>query len=175
MKEPLPAKMKKIKMVILDVDGVLTDGNIVYTSRGEEIKAFDVQDGTGIKFARDLGLVVVFLTGRESQIVADRAKELTVEEVHQKIRDKKKVYAQLLKKYHLKDEEVCCIGDDILDLGILRSAGVAVAVRNAVEEVKQAAHFVTERPGGQGAVREVLVQILRAQGKWESLVRKYEN
>lgn len=171
----LAAKLKKIKMVILDVDGVLTDGSIVYTSKGEEIKSFDVQDGAGIKFAQKMGLNVVFLTGRDSKIVSDRAKELMVPEVHQKAADKKKVYASLLKKYDLKDEEVCCIGDDILDLGILRSAGIAVAVPNAVDEVKQVAHLVTRRGGGQGAVREVIDMILQAQGKWEELVRRYEN
>lgn len=167
-------KLKNVKMVVIDVDGVLTDGSITYTSAGEEIKTFDVQDGTGIKFARRLGLIIVFLTGRNSPIVQERAKELLVEEVHQKIWDKKEVYAQLLKKYDLKDEEVCCIGDDILDLGLMRRAGLAVAVPNAVAEVKQVAHLVTERPGGRGAVREVLDQILRAQGKWAELVSQYE-
>lgn len=170
----LETKLKKIKMVIIDVDGVLTDGSITYTSDGEEVKTFNVLDGTGIKFARRLGYIVVFLTGRESPVVAQRAKELGVEEVHQKIWEKKKVYAQLLKKYHLKDEEVCSIGDDILDLGILKRAGLAVAVPNAVDEVKEVAHLVTQRRGGEGAVREVLDQILQAQGKWTELVSAYE-
>lgn len=171
----LTEKFKKIKMIVLDVDGVLTDGSITFDSNGTEIKSFNVLDGTGIKFARRLGLIVVFLTGRESSIVEMRAKELSVDEVHQKIWDKKKVYAELLKKYNLKDEEVCCIGDDVLDLGPLKSAGVSVAVPDAVPEVLKAAHMITQRPGGHGAVREVIDQILQAQGKWDDLVKKYEN
>lgn len=171
----LKKKLQQIKMVILDVDGVLTDGSIVYDSKFEEIKTFNVLDGTGIKFARRLGLIIVFLSGRESSIVKKRAEELAVSEVHQKIWDKKKVYTELLKKYDLSDEEVCCVGDDILDLGLLRSAGVAVAVPDAVSEVKEVAHIITQRSGGRGAVREVLDQILQAQGKWKDLVAKYES
>ena len=154
MTADLKERLKKIKMVILDVDGVLTDGSITYDSKGNEIKTFHVLDGTGIKFARRLGLIVVFLSGRESPIVEQRAKELTVEEVHQKIWGKKKVYLELLKKYDLRDEEVCAIGDDVLDLGVLQSCGLAVAVPNAVSEVKEVAHMVTQRSGGRGAVRE---------------------
>jgi len=170
----LTAKLKKIKMVILDVDGVLTDGSITYLENGDEIKAFNVLDGTGIKCAQRVGLIIAFITGRESSIVAHRAKELQVEEVHQKIWGKKKVYLELLKKYDLKDEEVCCMGDDVLDLGILRSAGLSVTVPNAVPEVKEVVDLVTQRSGGAGAVREVLDQIIKAQGKWAELVSKYE-
>jgi len=170
----LTAKLKKIKMVILDVDGVLTDGSITYLENGDEIKAFNVLDGTGIKFAQRVGLIIAFITGRESSIVASRAKELEVEEVHQLVWGKKKVYLELLKKYDLKDEEVCCMGDDVLDLGILRSAGLSVTVPNAVPEVKEVVDLVTQRSGGAGAVREVLDQIIKAQGKWTELVSKYE-
>ncbi len=175
MKKGILKKLKNIKMIITDVDGVLTDGGITYDGSGKEIKTFNVLDGTGIKFAQRLGYIVVFLTGRESSIVAARAKELTVTEVHQKIWDKKKVYLKLLKKYRLKDEEVCCVGDDVLDLGILRAAGVAVSVPNAVLEVKKVSDWVTERSGGKGALREVLDQIFKVQGKWNDLIAKYEN
>ncbi len=171
----LVEKFKKIKMIITDVDGVLTSGDVTYTSDGKEIKSFNVLDGTGIKFAQRSGLVVVFLTGRESSIVAARAKELTVEEVHQKVWIKLDVYKDLLAKYKLKDEEVCCIGDDVLDLGMLKAAGLAVAVPNAIDEIKAVADMVTERSGGTGAVREVLDQIFKAQGKWDDLIQKYEN
>lgn len=170
----LEKKLKKIKMIVTDVDGVLTNGGVTYTSDGQEIKTFSVLDGTAIKFARRLGYIVVFLTGRKSSIVQARAEELGVEEVHQKIWDKKKVYSELLKKYELTDEEVCCIGDDVLDLGILQSAGLAVTVPNAVAEIKEIADWVTERSGGQGAVREVMDQIFKVQGKWKDLISKYE-
>lgn len=171
----LKDRLEKIKMIITDVDGVLTNGAVTYDNNGNEIKSFSVLDGTGIKFARRLGYHIVFLTGRNSPVVEARAKELTVEEVHQKIWDKKKVYNEMLKKYGLKDEEVCCIGDDVLDLGMLKSAGLAVAVPNAVKEIKEVAHIITERVGGTGAVREVLDQIFKAQGKWNELICKYEN
>lgn len=169
----LKKKAEKIKLIILDVDGVLTDGKIVYDSEGREIKAFNIHDGHGIRLLHDAGISVAIITGRQSKVVEIRASELGITDVFQKAHYKNSVYQELLKKYNLKDENAAFVGDDLIDLSILRSVGFAVAVSNAVDEVKEYAHMITKKAGGEGAVREVIDFIIKAQGKWDRLIEGY--
>lgn len=161
-----------IKLLILDVDGVLTDGTLIVGDSGEEFKRFHVRDGLGITLAISSGIIVAFLSGRYSQAVTSRAKDLRVEEVYQGVSNKLPVYESLVKKYSFRDSEVCYIGDDLSDIPPLERAGLSYAVADAVEEVKEAAGNVTRNPGGKGAVREVIDAILKAAGLYETAARK---
>jgi len=163
----------KIKLFIMDVDGVLTDGRIVYDNFGDELKFFDVQDGFGIALLRYADIKTAIVTAKKSKIVKRRAKEMGITDLHMNVIDKGKIYCQLLKKYSLGHENVCCIGDDILDVPMMKKSGFAISVPNAVAEVKQIAHYITQRPGGRGAVREAAELILKSQGKWEDLTRRW--
>lgn len=165
-------KARKIKWLLLDVDGVMTDGGIIL-SGGLEIKRFHVQDGLGINLAQRAGLRVGILTGRESEAVARRARELEIEEVSQGCSSKLEAYLQVLERYGLKDEEVAYMGDDLPDLPLLRRVGLAFAVANAVPEVKRQADHVTQKAGGEGAVREAVELLLRLIGQWEKVIASY--
>jgi len=157
-------KADRVRMLIVDVDGVLTDGRIIYGSGGLELKAFDAQDGLGLKLARRIGLVTAIVTGRTSEAVERRARELEIGEVRQGASNKLGVYEELLGRYAFSDEAVAYVGDDLEDLPVLRRVGFAVAVANAVLEVKREADYVTLREGGRGAVRELVELILEAKG-----------
>lgn len=167
-------RASRVSVVLLDVDGVLTDGRIVYAEYGDELKSFDVQDGAGLVFWNRLGLKSAIITSRKSRIVKRRAKELHVNFLAQGRLMKLPAYEQLLKRLRVTDEQVCAIGDDVTELSILRRVGFAVAVRNAVDEVKQASHYVTQRFGGKGAVREVIDLLLKTKGLWEQLLQRYQ-
>ena len=167
------ADISLVKMVIFDVDGVLTDGMIIIDSVGIESKHFNVQDGSGIRFLQRAGIAVAFVTGRQSSVVAYRARELGVPEVHQNANSKLEPYAKILAKHSLHDENICYVGDDLLDIPVMRRAGFPVAVANARPEVKKEARYITEAAGGQGAAREVAEKILKEQGKWESIISRY--
>lgn len=169
----LKKKAKKIKLLILDVDGVLTDGKIILDNTGTEIKAFNIHDGHGIKLLHDADIKVAIITGRESKVVEIRAAELGIADVYQKARDKKAVYKELLQKHNLKDEDAAFVGDDLIDVPILKSVGLAVAVSNAVDEAKKYAHMITKKAGGEGAVREAIDFIIKAQGKWVKAIERY--
>lgn len=162
-------KAQKVKWLLLDVDGVMTDGGIVL-SDGLEIKRFHTQDGLGIRLAQRAGLRVGILTGRESEAVARRARELGIEEVRQGCSSKLEAYLQVVERYGLKDEEVAYMGDDLPDLPLLRRVGLAFAVANAVPEVKRQVDHVTRKAGGEGAVREAVELLLRLTGQWEKVV-----
>lgn len=165
----------RIEMLVLDVDGVLTDGRIVYTDAGAELKAFHVRDGSGLKLWTTQGKKAGIITGRRSTIVERRAKELGVTAVIQGADDKKAALAQMLKSLGVTAETTCAIGDDIVDLPMLRAAGLAVAVADACPEAKEDADYVTQARGGRGAVREVVELILRAQGSWQTIVARYRS
>jgi 2-dehydro-3-deoxyphosphooctonate aldolase (KDO 8-P synthase) len=169
----LDERLKKISLIIFDVDGVLTEGKITFGNGDLEIKAFDVRDGHGIKIAKRCGLEVAMVTGRTSAVVPRRAEELGVELVYQKIWDKKVVWSELLEKLALTPERVAVIGDDVVDIPLLRRAGVGFAVPEAPEEVLREAHYVTRHAGGRGAAREIIEMILKAQGKWEGALARY--
>src|ERR1700693_4996467 len=166
----LAARAKKIRVLIMDVDGVLTDGHIWLLTRREgtasEIKGFSAYDGAGLKLARAAGLRTGLITGRESSAVARRARECEIEFVYQGRATKLGSYKEILRATGASDQEVAYVGDDLPDLPLLLRAGLAVAVANAAPEVKSAAHFVTSRSGGDGALREVIELIVKAQGKW---------
>jgi len=150
-------------MVILDVDGVLTDGKIILDANGTEYKSFDAHDGYGIARAREHGIQFAIISGRESKTTDHRAKRLKIENVYQNAFDKVSAYLQVKKKYRLRDEEVCFIGDDEFDLPLLQIVGVSVAPANAMPLVKKQVHYVTKNSGGRGAVRELLDRLLNAK------------
>jgi 3-deoxy-D-manno-octulosonate 8-phosphate phosphatase (KDO 8-P phosphatase) len=166
-------KLKKIKMILFDVDGVLCNGNIVYLDNGAEIKAFNVQDGMGVTLARMAGLLTGLLTGRKSEIITRRAKELKIDVVSQGNFNKLNPYLDILKKFGLEDDEVCYIGDDLVDMVILNRVGFSVAVANAREEVKAICDYVTVLHGGKGAVREVIDLILKRQNKFDKILESF--
>jgi len=149
----------------MDVDGVLTDGKLYFTSSGEEIKAFDIQDGMGITLARKAGLITGIITGRSSAMVAQRAGELKYDVVMQGEDDKLAQYKKIKAQFNVSDNEICYIGDDIPDIPVLEKVGFSVAVANARDELKQFCDYITERDGGHSAVREVIDKILLSQGK----------
>jgi 3-deoxy-D-manno-octulosonate 8-phosphate phosphatase (KDO 8-P phosphatase) len=167
------SRLKKIRCLLMDVDGVLTDGKLHFSSDGQEFKTFDVQDGHGIAMAQRAGLVIGFISGRPSKATARRAADLGVKIVLQKPSNKMDMVEQVKKEHGFRDEEIGFIGDELVDLPVLRRVGLAVAVPNAMEEVKQVAHYVTRRRGGDGAVREVIEMILKAQGTWSKVIAKY--
>ena len=160
----LRSRAKRIKMLLLDVDGVLTDGRIILDNQGNELKAFHVRDGHGIKLAQRAGIVIGIITGRKSEVVNVRARELKIEEVHQGALDKIQVYTDLLGKYGLRDDQVAYIGDDVVDVGILRRVGLAISVADCDPAVVPFVQMRTRAAGGRGAVREAINLILKVQG-----------
>jgi len=156
--------LKKIKLLLLDVDGVLTDGGIYFSASGEELKKFSVRDGYGIVKLQKAGVVVGIVSGRSSRLVERRAKELGIRELHQGIESKIEFYRLLKKKYDLRDAEIAFIGDDEPDLEVLKTAGFSGAPSDAAKVVRDAVHYVCRNRGGEGAVREVVDLILKSRG-----------
>lgn len=161
----LKSRAKKIKMLLLDVDGVMTDGRIILDNHGNELKAFHVRDGHGIKLAQRAGIIVGIITGRKAEVVNIRAQELGIAEVHQGAKDKILAYNAILKKYGIKDNEAAFIGDDVVDIDIFKRVGLAVSVSDADPAVKSHVHMITKAAGGRGAVRETINFLLASQGK----------
>lgn len=170
---PLAPRARPITLILMDVDGVLTDGGITFIEGNREARTYDARDGIGLWLARAAGLRTGLISGRGSDAVARRAAELGFDEVHQRSRDKLATYLGILKKRHLSDEQVCFIGDDLPDLPVLLRAGMPVAVADAHDEVRRRAPFVTRARGGHGAVREVIDAILKAQGRWYRLLARF--
>ncbi|MCM8763530.1 MAG: HAD-IIIA family hydrolase [Candidatus Omnitrophica bacterium] len=166
-------RAKKIKLLIMDVDGVLTDGKFYYGNYGDELKAFNIHDGFGLTLLTRAGIKTVIITAGNSKIVTRRAKHLRITKIYQKAYKKINTYTRVLKKFRIKDEEVCYIGDDLIDIPILKRVGLAVCVPNAREELKSFVHYVTVNKGGEGAVREVIEIILKAQDKWDLVTEHY--
>ena len=164
---------RHIKVVIVDVDGVLTDGSIMLDNEGNEFKSFHVRDGHGIKMLIRAGFIVAMITGRYSKVVERRASELGITEVYQRCHDKRVPFRQLLEKYSVDSGKVAYIGDDIVDLPLLQGVGFSVAVADAAEEAKSAAMMITKSKGGRGAVREVCDFLLKAKGLWEGIIDEY--
>ncbi len=171
--ELLNERLKKIRLVVFDVDGALTDGRITLGTNGFEIKSFDVRDGHGIKIAKRSGLELAMITGRTSDIVERRAQELGISKVYQGIKDKRPVLRQLLEENDLKPEQVAVLGDDVVDIPLFRIVGVGFTVPEAPVEVIGEAGYVTRHSGGRGAAREMIEMILRAQGKWDAAMARY--
>lgn len=167
------ARLKEIKILIADVDGVLTDGKIIITSEGEEVKYFNVKDGMATKLLLRKGVDVAFITGRNAREVELRAKDLGVTKVYQNAKKKLPAFEQMLSETGLKPKECVYMGDDLPDLPVMVRAGIAIAVADAHPEVIERAHYVTKAKGGEGAVREVIDLILKAKGLWDEIIDYY--
>ena len=166
-------RAQAIRLLILDVDGVLTDGRLFFDAQGEPLKVFHVRDGHGIKMAQRAGIEVVLLSGRGSEAALHRAMELGIDHFFQGLRDKLATMKEIEAALQIRPHEAAVVGDELVDLPIMARGGLAVAVADAVPEVLAAAHWVTANPGGRGAVREVCDLLLKAQGKWEEIVRPW--
>lgn len=168
-------RAQKIKMILMDVDGTLTDGKLTVLPDGEELKSYNVRDGLGILLARLAGLKTGIITGKTSKPLEIRAQKLKIVELHQGILDKMKVLEKILDKHNLDPEEVAFIGDDLGDLDVLKSVGLSGAVADAHPYVKKYSHFISSHPGGGGAVREFIELILEAQDKWPVIQEKFKS
>ncbi|MGZ8095655.1 MAG: 3-deoxy-manno-octulosonate-8-phosphatase KdsC [Methylosarcina sp.] len=166
-------KAKKIKLLILDVDGVLTDGKLFFDNQGNEYKSFHVRDGFGLKLLRMTGVEVAVISGRKSTSVDLRMKNLDIEHVYQGHENKQAAFEEIIGKMNVTPDQVAFVGDDLVDLLIMSRVGLAVTVDDANFAVKQRADWCTRMPGGQGAVREVCDLIMQAQGHFEGLVTTY--
>jgi len=169
-------RAKQIKVLLMDVDGTLTDGSVTLLSQADgtalEIKSFDAHDGQGLSLARTAGLRTGVITGRESAALRRRARELGMEFVYEKQAQKVAAYEEILKKSGARESEVAFLGDDLPDLTIMRRVGLSVAVGDAAVEIKRAAHYVTKAAGGYGAARELVELILKSKGVWEQMIDK---
>jgi len=168
------AKAKEIKLLLLDVDGVLTDGNLIYTGTNEEGKSFNTQDGFGIRLLHEAGVDTGIITARESEVVARRATELKMRYIYQGTPNKNEAFKEILKSSGLKPFEIAYMGDDWLDLVLLQQVGFSITPANGVKEVQGVVHFITRRSGGAGAVRDVCDLILEAKNQTEIVLQKYK-
>lgn len=169
----LRRRAQKIKLLLLDVDGVLTDGGIFIDDRGVEIKRFDVRDGQGITLLRRGGIEVGFITGRSSQIMRRRARELGIRLLYQRAPQKLEIYSRIKRSTGFADAQIAYVGDDVMDTPIMRHAGLAITVKDSWSGVKPLAHYVTRCEGGHGAVREVCELLLKAQNLWDGVIEDY--
>lgn len=177
IKDEVMARAAKIKLILMDVDGVLTNGNLYYfpgpDGKPTEFKSFNSQDGCGIHCLNLVGITTGVISGRDSQAVTERARILNMTHVYQGHLEKESVYEEILAKENLKDESVAFIGDDFPDYPLLKRCGLAVAVGNARPELIERAHYVTTANGGEGAVREVAELVIRARGDWDKVLKKF--
>jgi len=167
-------RLQAIELLILDVDGVMTDGGIIYDANGVEIKVFNVKDGHGIKMLQRQGIEVAIITGRSSLVVDNRAKELGISLVYQGALKKIESYDDIKRKTGLDDSRIAYVGDDVIDVPVMRRVGFAAAPCDALPEAQQAAHYITRLGGGRGAVREVCDLILKGRGMWHEVEARYE-
>jgi len=172
-KEGLNSRLRKVKLLLLDVDGVLTDGRIIYDSRGSELKFFDVHDGLGVYVLNKAGIPTILVTAKGSKAILPRAKDMHVAEVFADVFPKTSVLDKIINKYKVSVDEICFVADDLVDLSLMRKVGLPIAVGNASSEIKDAAVYITNRTGGRGAVREIAEMILKSQGKWEDTLKFY--
>jgi 3-deoxy-D-manno-octulosonate 8-phosphate phosphatase (KDO 8-P phosphatase) len=169
----LEERCQKIEMILADVDGVLTDGHVVFDNQGIETKHFHIRDGMGIKLWQRAGYRFGLITGRSSHIVKIRAAELGIDIVRQTAEDKLPAMQEILRQTGVEPAQVCYIGDDLPDLPVIRAVGLGVAVADACPEARAAAQYVTSRGGGRGAVRETIELVLKAQHRWDELLQRY--
>ena len=170
---PIAARARRIRLLLLDVDGVLTDGKILLHHDGTESKQFDIRDGTGIVLAQKAGIRVGLLSARQSAATEERAAQLRITLVHQGALDKRTTYEAIRRELTLEDAEIAFMGDDLLDLPVLGRVGLAAAPADAAEIVRRRVHWVSARRGGDGAVRELTELLLTAQDKWDDLVAEW--
>lgn len=167
-------ELKSIKLLLLDVDGVLTDGSIVYDDNGTQTKVFDVRDGLGIRLLITAGIAVGIVTGRRSEALVHRCRDLGIDLLFDGVADKASVLETTLVRTGLLAQEIAFVGDDLPDLPLMKRVGVAIAVADAHEKVRERALLVTRAAGGHGAVREICEQILKSQGLWETAVSRFD-
>ena len=166
-------RAKQIKLVIFDVDGVLTDGSLYLSDEGHEFKAFNSLDGHGMKMLKRTGIELAIITGRTSKLVPHRAKNLGIEHLYQGVENKIEAYQHLIETLQLAPESVAYMGDDVVDLPVMRRCGLALCVPDAPQLVKQHAHYVTKLSGGHGAVREICELMMQAQGTYDAQMAQY--
>jgi len=171
--EELKERFRKVKLLLLDVDGVLTDGRIIYDSCGRDSKFFNVHDGLGVFILNKFGVNTIIITAKSSKAIRPRAKDMRVAEVFADIFPKTAVLSKIIKKYGISPDEICFVGDDLVDLALMKKIGLPIAVANACSEIKAAAAYVTNCAGGRGAVREVAELILKSQDKWNDVLGFY--
>jgi len=171
--QPLKDKAKRIKLIVMDVDGVLTQGHIVMDASGREIKFFDVQDGFGLFLWRKAGFKSAIITAGDTVAVKKRADYLKIDVVYQNVHNKLASYKKLKDKFRINDSEICFIGDDLMDLPLLKKAGLSCCVSNARADIMPCAHYVSRREGGRGAVREIIELILKSKGLWGKVTGDY--
>ena len=169
----LAQRAAAVKLLVLDIDGVLTDGRVIYDEQGRQIKVFDIKDGSGLTYLMRAGVEVCLISGRKSEANRARAKELGITEIHQDAKVKLPILQEVITRKKLKKEQVAYMGDDLIDLPCMRAVGLALAPADAVKEVKAAAHWVSKKPGGRGAVRQACELILRSSGAWEEITKRY--
>jgi len=172
-KSDLIEKISKIKVLIMDIDGVLTDGRVGYDNNGNETKFFNVQDGHALKMAKRGNLIIGAISGRAAEANRRRATELDFDFLYEKQLDKRHAFQKVLEEFNVKPHECAYIGDDIIDIPVLRQVGLAVAVNNAPEELNDFVDYQTQKDGGHGAVREVAVMLLKGQNSWNKLMERY--
>lgn len=173
LSDEIITRANKIRLILTDCDGVLTDGSLYYTANGEAAKVFHIHDGLAFKLARQAGIKTGIISGRKSEALALRARELNVDHLYHGNDAKLAAYEEIRAAENLRDEQIAYLGDDLHDLELLHRVGLAIAVADAVAEVKAAAHFVTTRNGGRGAFRETVELILKSQDRWESLQMQF--
>lgn len=166
----LESQLKKIRLLLLDVDGVLTDGSITYTDTGEQIKSFNAKDGLGLRLLMDAGVEVGIVTGRTSGALGHRCRNLGIDLLFDGIKDKAQAFDAIVEKTGCSPHEIAFMGDDLIDLPAMTRAGICFTVADAPMEVKQAAHLVSDLPGGRGAVRQICEIILKARGDWDNII-----
>lgn len=166
MREDIAEKAKRVRLLILDVDGVLTEGSIIYDSKARELKIFNVKDGLGIFLLSQAGITSVILSAKASKTVRRRAKDMKIKEIFSGY-PKEVILEKILNKYKVGGDDACFVGDDIIDIGVAKRVGLSIAVADAVPELKKVVDFVTENKGGRGAVREVVELIMKSKGLWK--------
>ncbi|MBU0634964.1 MAG: HAD-IIIA family hydrolase [Candidatus Omnitrophica bacterium] len=166
-------KAEKIKILIVDADGVLTDGTIICGNFNDEYRAFNVHDGFGFELLHRSGIKSAIISGKLSRALARRARSLKIKHVYQNVSNKSSVFKKILKKCRLKPEEAAYVGDDLFDLPVLKNAGFSATVPEACGDVKNAVDYVSKKRGGRGAVREIIEFILKSQDKWEKIIQHY--
>jgi 3-deoxy-D-manno-octulosonate 8-phosphate phosphatase (KDO 8-P phosphatase) len=166
-------RLKSINLLLLDVDGVLTDGGILYNDNGTETKVFDVKDGLGIKLLMEAGIHLGIITGRRSNALFNRCKDLGIDLIYDGVTDKTDAFNRVLERTGVSSEEVACIGDDLPDLVLMKRSGLSIAVADAHVTLRENADIITSAKGGHGAVREVCEAILKAKGLWDSILERF--
>lgn len=167
----LQNKLKKVRLLMMDVDGTLTDGGLILGTNEQEYKRFDVHDGYGLVLAKKYGIKTSVITAKQSDMVQKRMQDLKIDYIYQNVSNKIQVMDEILFHAGLSHEAVCYVGDELTDVPAIKNAGVSVAVANARDDVQQIADYVTKKSGGYGAVREIVEMILKAQGKWQTILQ----